>query len=122
MAGRTEKLSRQIQKDMGTIIDRFVSQHFSGTLITVTEAIVTPDLGLAKIYLSIMGNKPKDQMIEVLELHNKELRHSLAASLKNQVRRIPEIKFYLDNTLDHALRMDALIDQLNKPKDSDPSS
>jgi ribosome-binding factor A len=61
-------------------------------------------------------------MIESLELHNKELRHSLAASLKNQVRRIPEIKFYLDNTLDHALRMDALIDQLNKPKDSDPSS
>lgn len=116
MAGRTEKLSRQIQKDMGSIIDRFAAEHFAGSLITVTEAIVTPDLGLAKIYLSVMSKQPGATIIEALELHNKELRQALAASLKNQVRRIPEIKFYLDNTLEHAMRMDALIDQLNKPK------
>lgn len=122
MAGRTEKLSRQIQKDMGGIIDRFAYGHFQGTLITVTDALVTPDLGLAKIYLSIMSNQAKSTILETLELHNKELRHSLAITLKNQVRRIPEIKFYLDNTLEHALRMDALIDELNKPKDSDPSA
>lgn len=120
MAGRTERLSRQIQKDMGSILDRFTTQHLSGTLLTITEASVTPDLGLAKIYLSIFSKEPTDKILELLEFHNKELRMKLAAEVKNQIRRVPEIKFYLDDTLEKAMKMDALIDSLHKPnKDSE---
>ena len=120
MAGRTERLSRQIQKDMGSILDRFTTQHLSGTLLTITEASVTPDLGLAKIYLSVFSNESTDKILELLAFHNKELRMKLAAELKNQIRRVPEIKFYIDDTLEKALKMDALIDSLSKTnKDSE---
>ncbi len=113
MPNRRERLSRQIQKDLAVILDRFTSEHLSGSLITITDSEVTPDLGLAKIYISIIGPMPKDKVMELLELHNKDLRYLMAAQLKNQLRRIPEVKFYLDETLEKALKMDELIRNLH---------
>jgi ribosome-binding factor A len=70
--------------------------------------------------LSIFSKEPTEKILELLEFHNKELRMKLAAEVKNQIRRVPEIKFYLDDTLEKAMKMDALIDSLSKPnKDSE---
>ncbi len=117
MSGRREKLSRQIAREMGMIMQQVGKNQFPGSLITVTDASVTPDLGLAKIYLSVMGAKSSEAVIEELNLYMKEIRHLLAKELKDHVRRIPELRFYPDHTLDQALKMDALIENLLKPKD-----
>lgn len=119
MASRTDKLSRQIQKDMGPIIDRFVAARLPGSLVTITDTVVTPDLGLAKLYLSIMSKEPADKVVELLELEMKELRHRLAAEIGNNMRRVPELKFFLDNTLEKALKMNELLEQLNHPDKKD---
>lgn len=104
---------------MGPIIDRYISARLTGSLVTITETIVTPDLGLAKIYLSVMSKEPSEKVVELLELEMKELRHRLAAEIGNNMRRVPELKFFLDNTLEKALKMNELLEQLNHPDKKD---
>ena len=82
-------------------------------LVTVTTVKVTPDLGLAKIYLSVFNTENKQEVILEMEAEKTHLRSSLAHRLKKQVRRIPDIDFYLDDTLDEMLRLQQLFNKLH---------
>lgn len=83
-------------------------------LVTVTKVKMTPDFNLAKIYLSIYNTDHKQGVILELEEHLTRLRQSLAARIRKQVRRIPEIAFYLDDTLDEMYRLNELFNRLHK--------
>lgn len=83
-------------------------------LVTVTSVKVTPDLNLAKIYLSIFNTENKQAVILEMDEHKQRLRQSLAHRLRKQVRRIPEIDFYEDDTLDEMFRMEALFQKLHQ--------
>ncbi len=84
----------------------------SKPLVTVTEVSVTPDLFLARIYLSIFNADDKQAVLEKLERHNRKLRQALATRIRRHVRRIPEIEFYEDNTLDEMWRLNEVFDKL----------
>jgi ribosome-binding factor A len=85
-------------------------------LVTVTEVKMTPDLGLAKIYLSIWNTENKQAVLMLLAEEQSRLRQGLGHRLRRQVRRIPAIEFYLDETLDEMFKVDALFDRLHEEK------
>lgn len=117
MAGkRTDKVAKQIQKDLGEILDEMKKSHFRGSWITVMETTVSPDLGLVKAYVGIMpvSGAKKEEIFELLDLNMTEIRHKLAQRVKHQLRKVPEIAFYLDETLDRAHRLEALFRQLGE--------
>ena len=81
-------------------------------LVTVTEVKVTPDLSLAKIYLSIWNTENKQAVLLQMEEEHSRLQQGLAYRLKRQIRRIPNFSIYLDETLDEMYRVDKMFDQL----------
>lgn len=121
MGSRQQKLGRQLQKDLGTIIDGFIRNTYPGVLVSVMEVRVTPDLGLAKTYLSIFNAASEEAVMNHLTEAIPEIRHQLAVLLRNQVRKIPELVFFPDNTQETAQRIDQLLNNLDldEPKAQD---
>jgi ribosome-binding factor A len=76
---------------------------------------MSPDLGVAKIYISMMLVKNKQEVLEKINLRKKEIRKALGDKIRNQARVIPELIFYIDETEEKAWKMDKLIDGLNIP-------
>lgn len=112
MSIRTEKISRALQRDLAPLLSRFCQQILPGQLVTVVEVKATADLGLAKVYVSVLNSKDKDKTLETIRFHQKEIRQLLAQEIGKRIRKIPEINFYLDNTMDHAERINKLLDNL----------
>lgn len=116
MGLRQEKIARLLQKDLGEIFQQKANDFFGGAFITVSNVIMTPDLGVAKVYLSFLNTKDKEALIDEVNFKTKELRQLLAARIKNQVRKIPELSFYIDDTLDYVWKMEKVFEQINKDK------
>ena len=83
-------------------------------LVTVTSVRMSPDLGLAKIYLSVYNTDNKQAVILSMDEEKGRLKQSLGLRLRRHMRRIPDIDFYLDDTLDEMYRLNALFNQLHK--------
>jgi ribosome-binding factor A len=116
MGLRQEKFAKQVQRDMGEIFQQHRQEWLSGEFVTVSGVKVSPDLGLAKIYLSLYNTSKRQQVMENVELFGREIRMELARRLKNQVRKVPEIAFYEDDSLDYVSKMDKIFEELNKNK------
>ncbi len=112
---RQQKFARLIQKDLGEIFQHDTKSLFGGAFITVTNVRVSPDLSIAKVYLSFLMVKNKEHMMEEIEEKNKTIRQMLARRIKNQARIIPELRFYLDESADYAAKMDTLLSSLDIP-------
>lgn len=107
MSIRTERLSSVIKKDLGQILQR--SYQPSGTFITVTQVRMTDDLSIAKVYLSVFSpNRDVQSVYKYIDDHQDEIRYELASKIKNQVRRIPELLFYEDDTAEYVNKMENL--------------
>lgn len=105
---RQQKVGRQIQKDLGEIIQRNPALT-AGALVTITRVNVTPDLSIARVNLSIFGGAGKDAVLNLMKEHKGELRYELGQRIRNQVRIIPELQFFIDDTLDRLERIDELL-------------
>lgn len=122
MSVRTEKIASVLKKDLAGILYEYQNNN----IITITDVKMTPDLGIAKIYLSILGGDPQSVFAHV-ELHAGEIRFNLAKLIRNQVRRIPELAFYLDDTAQYSEKMETIFKQIHEneakyPKKSDEES
>lgn len=106
---RLNKVNRQILKDLGEIFQRQSQTAFQGRMITVTAVRVSPDLGIAKVYLSIFPNNSKDEVFALVKTNAKTIRHELAQRIKNQMRIVPELLFYIDDSLDYIENIDRLL-------------
>jgi ribosome-binding factor A len=112
---RTERVAGEIQKALAGPLQR-IAEEISAGFITVTEVRVSPDLQTARVYLSVYGgNKTSVEVLEHIELeHAGRLRHHLGKSVR--LRYVPQLKFFIDDTLDRAIRINAILDSV-KPKD-----
>ncbi len=113
------------QKQVGELIRRQFSMVLSAegqyiygfeVLVTVTEVKMSPDLGLAKIYLSVFNNENKQEVILLLEESYPKLKHALYSRIGKQLRIMPELKFFLDDTLDEVFKMEQLFKKLHDEK------
>lgn len=111
---RTDKLARQIQRDLGEIFNTLSSKLFENAFITIMEVRVSADLGIAKVYIGVMNYTKKQELLELIQFHNPSIRKMLSDKIKNQVRKIPNLQFYLDTTLDNAEHIGRLLDKIKQ--------
>jgi ribosome-binding factor A len=116
---RQLKYSKLIQKELSDIFQRNKRGILETTLITVADVRVSPDLSVAKIYISMLLAKDKQKTLDNINLRKSEIRKDLGDRIGKHVRIIPELIFYIDEVEENAQRMDDLIKSLNIPP-SDP--
>ena len=114
---RQHKFSRQIQKDLSEIFQRDPRHFFNNSLVTITGVEVSPDLGFAKVYLSVFPVKDVEDVFYNIEQKKSEIRKLLGNKIGKRVRIVPELAFFHDNTEEEASKIDRLIDNLNIPPD-----
>lgn len=106
---RQLKVAREIQKDLAEIIRGKGMAAFGGAMVTVSEVRVSPDLSLAKTYVSIFPSAKAEEVMLILNDNVKALRGELGHLVAKQLRIVPEIVFYLDTSLDYAEHIDELL-------------
>ncbi len=107
-SNRQKRISRLLQKDLGEIIQIDGRNWFPGAMVTVTKVYVTSDLSIARTYLSVFGKDAKE-VIRQVEVHSREIRHQLGLRVKNQLRHIPDLRFFIDDSLDYIENIERLI-------------
>ncbi len=107
-SNRQKRISRLLQKDLGEILQLEGRGWFPGAMVTVTKVQVTSDLSIARTYLSIFGKDAKEVLKQV-ETHTKEIRHQLGLREKNQLRHIPTLRFFIDDSLDYIENIERLL-------------
>jgi ribosome-binding factor A len=112
---RQKQFARQIQKDLGEIFQREAQPLFGNMFVTVTHVLVTPDLSLAKVYLSFLMTPSPQAALQLVDEHKGQLRMLLGARLRHQVRKIPDLAFFLDNTQDEMDRVERLFKDIDIP-------
>lgn len=117
MTGTTRQLkfARLIQKEISDIFQRDKRGILDNAFVTVADVKVSPDLGVAKIYVSMMLAKNKEATLEKIKQRKGEIRKALGDRIRKQVRIIPELVFYIDEVGETAERMDSLIKSLHIP-------
>lgn len=117
MGLRQDKFSKQVLRDLSELFNIKKNDWLGGAFVTISNVNVSPDLGHAKVYLSMYNNPNKTAILEQLDFLNKEIRHALAQRLRNSVKKMPEVHFYEDDTLEYAAKMENLLKSINTPKD-----
>lgn len=116
MGFRPERLGEVIKRDLGRIIQKDYQPE--GTFVTVTRVIMSPDLMIAKVYLSVFSPGRDDKVVyEYIDEHIDDIRFKLASRIRNQVRKIPELHFYVDDTAEYVNKMENLLSKLDIPDD-----
>lgn len=105
---RQAKISRLIQKELSEIFRRQTAA-LGGVLVTVSTVRVSPDLGIAKAYLSIFPSEKANEILENIQTQSKTVRYELAQCVKKVLRKCPELQFYLDDSLDYIENIDRLL-------------
>ncbi|MBC8155838.1 MAG: 30S ribosome-binding factor RbfA [Bacteroidetes bacterium] len=112
---RQQKVARQIQKDLSEIFTREVPHLFNGAFITVTAVRVSPDLSVARAYLSFLATKNHEMLLESIREHSRTLRQHLGERVRHQLRIVPDVQYFLDDTAEYAEKMDKLFEGIVIP-------
>jgi len=113
---RQKKIGGIIQKDLAEILQRAATDGgLKGTLISVSKVSVTSDLSVAKVYLSIFPNAEAKPLLEGIRSNQASIRYDLAQRIKNQLRRIPELIFYLDDSLEYLEKIEKSLKREENP-------
>lgn len=105
---RLNKIGRLIQKELGDIFQK-QTQAMPGTLISVSVVRVSPDLSVARAYLSIFPSDKAKELLEAVRANTKAIRFDLGQRIRRQVRKIPELSFFIDDSLDYIEHIDELL-------------
>ena len=111
---RQQKFSGVIQKDLAEIFQREGMNILPNIMITVTKVRVSPDLAVARVYLSFFNSTNDTLSLNTIKLHAGEIRYKLGARIKDQVRIVPQLDFFIDDTSDYVERMDKIFDKISR--------
>ncbi|MCX4262212.1 MAG: 30S ribosome-binding factor RbfA [Alistipes sp.] len=106
---RQQKIARQIQRDVAEILQKDAADLVRGSLVTVTAVRISPDLAYSKIYVSVFPFDRKDQVLAALGDKTWMVRKLLGARIRNQLKIVPEIEFFLDDSLEYIDNIDQLL-------------
>jgi|GEM_PF-82395 len=111
---RQKQVGEQIRRYFSMILMQEGSNIYgNGKLVTVTHVKMTPDLLLANIYISVYGTEHKQEVILEMEDNHQRLKQALAGKIGKQMRRLPEIAFFLDDTIDEMYRVETLLNRIS---------
>lgn len=114
---RQKQVGKLILEEMGGIFQKEGLSMIEGGLVSISKVIVTPDLLEARIYLSLFQIKDPAELMHHIQDRTKELRKLLGMRVKNQLRRIPELQFYQDDTLDYVYKMEKIFTQIKEERE-----
>ena len=106
---RQNKVSRLLQKEIADIFQRDGVSIAGNALITVTVVRISPDLAVAKVYLSISGGGEADEVLKTIQKNSWQIRHTLGQRVRHQMKKVPELMFFRDDSLDYIDRIDELL-------------
>lgn len=111
---RQQRFAGLIQQDLAEIFLREGNNWLPGTMITVTRVRMTPDLAIARVFLSFFNSKDPDQGILSIKNRSSEIRYKLGSKIKNQAKNVPQLEFFIDDSNEYREHMDKLFDEIGK--------
>ncbi len=112
---RQKKFASLLQKEIAEIFQRDVKHLLPNNIISIQMIEVSPDLSVAKIYLGMLMSNNKRDTFDTINTHKSEIRKALGKRIGKQVRRVPELIFYLDEGAEHARHIEQILNQLDIP-------
>ncbi len=106
---RQKKIAGVIQQDLATILQNEARNTMPGVILSVTKVYVTTDLSVAKVFLSIFPDTNRASILEGIVTHMPQIKHQVAQLTRHQLRKMPELTFYLDDSLDYIETIDAAL-------------
>lgn len=116
---RQKQVAGLIQQEMNEIFQRLGLTMLDGGMVSISSVKTTPDLLEARIYLSFFQVQSPSQALKKIEERSWEIKKELSQRVRHQLRNIPELKFFHDDTLDHVFRMEELFKQIKEQQPSD---
>jgi ribosome-binding factor A len=105
---RLQKIERLIQKDLSEIF-LLQTKQMHGVMVSVTNVKISSDLGISKAYLSIFPSQKGKEIMESINMNKRSIRYELGTRIGKQIRRIPELNFFLDDSIDYLENIDQLL-------------
>ena len=105
---RQNKISRLIQKELSEIF-LLQTKAMNGVLVSVSVVRISPDMSVARVYLSIFPSEKSKEIVENINNNTKSIRFELGTRVRHQVRKIPELSFFIDDSLDYIEKIDQLL-------------
>jgi len=106
---RQNKIAKLLQRDLGDIFLREIPPLAPGVMVTITKVQVSPDLSVAKAYLSVFGTSTKGEVVAKANKISREIRGVLGKRVRHQLRVIPQLQFFEDDSLDYIENIDKLL-------------
>ena len=113
---RQKQVAGVIQEEMNDIFLRLGLNMVDGGMLSISKVKITPDLLEARIYLSLFQVRDQQALMSRIEDLTGEIKRELGNRVKQQLRRIPELRFFLDDTLDYVFKMEEIFKQINEEK------
>ena len=105
---RQNKISRLIQKELSEIF-LLQTKSMNGVLVSVSAVRISPDMSIARVYLSVFPSERSQEIVKNINDNMKSIRYELGTRVRHQLRIIPELKFFVDDSLDYAERIDEML-------------
>ena len=112
---RQQKFGRLIQKELGEQFQREGKSYYGQNFVTITGVRVTPDLSVARVYISIFKSPKPEDVMKLIRDSSHEIRRELGKRIRNQARIIPTLEFFLDDSLDYVDKMENIFKNINIP-------
>jgi len=109
---RQKQISGLINEELAVIFQHLGLNIINGGMVSISSVKITPDLLEARVYLSIFNAPDNNAILSKIQERGWEIKKELAAKVKHQLRRIPDLKYYLDDTLDHVFKMENIFKQI----------
>ena len=112
---RQKQVGSLLNEELNAIFQKLGLNMLDGGMVSISTVKITPDLLEARIYLSFFQVKDAGEALKKIEERGWEIKKELTVKVGKQLRRMPELKFFLDDTLDYVFKMEELFKQINKP-------
>lgn len=116
---RQQKFAGVLQEELAAIFQKEGAAYLPNTLVTITKVRVSSDLGVAKVYLSLLSTSNTALAIAEINSHAGEIRYKLGARIRHQARIVPSLTFFLDDTNTYVEQMDKIFDKISKERKED---
>ncbi len=113
---RQQKFAGLLQEELAAIFQREGAAYLPNTLVTITKVRVSPDLGVAKVYLSFLNTNNTALSLSTVSSHAGEIRYKLGSRIRHQARVVPTLSFFIDDTNEYAAHMDKIFDKIAKER------
>ena len=105
---RQNKISRLLQKELSEIF-LHQTKAMPGTLVSVSAVRISPDMSIARVYMSVFPSEKAEEIVKNINENMKTIRYELGTRVRHQLRIIPELKFFVDDSLDYIEKIDSLL-------------